>query len=86
MMNFADVVMAHINHEVGVTPRFVQMFAVGDRITYQGSIKQERGVSGIVTAADEVLIESLGMFDWRYKVVLVSGVRLSNVKDKSLTK
>jgi acyl dehydratase len=85
MMNFADVVMAHINYDLGNTPRFIQMFAVGDKITYTGSVKELNGLKGIVTAADEVFISS-GNFDWRYKVVLVSGDRLSRVRDTSLTK
>jgi hypothetical protein len=83
-MRFADVVLAYIDRDLS-GHRFVQEFAVGDKITYTGSVKELNGLKGIVTAADEVFTSN-GNFDWRYKVALVSGVRLSNVKDRSMTK
>jgi len=84
-MNFADFVVANIRHQVEGN-RFIQRFDVGSMITYQGSIEEERGNTGIVTHVAEVLNERTGNFDWRYKVVLVSGTRLSMVREKSLAR
>jgi len=62
-----------------------QQFQIGDKIIYQGSIEEYRGTAGIIARATHVPNKKAKQLEWRYRVVLVSGVRLSMVREQSLT-